>query len=115
MSKIFFIIPLVIFSFLSSKSFADNEWMWVGDVEFTRCSKLIKNLNEKGLLDHYNNELFKSWISGFVSGMNFANNKKLKIRPDWDGIVLEVIKRCKEEPMSKSFESVIWIYKNKMK
>ena len=113
--KRFFIIPLVIFSFLSSKSFADNGWMWTGDKKFMRCSQLIKNLNEKGLLDHYNNELFISWIRGFVSGMNVANDKYLKTKPDMDGITLEVIKRCKEEPMNTSLDALFWIYKNKMK
>ena len=100
---------------MSPKSFADKEWMLIGDRDFLQCSQLIKNLNEKGLLDHYNNELFTSWIQGFVSGMNVADDKYLKTDQDWDGIILEVTNLCKANPMSTSLEFVFWIYKTEMK
>lgn len=113
MSNKFFIIPLVIFSFLSSKSVADNEGMWIGDKRFMQCSQLIKYLNEKDLLEHFNITIC-NFRRGFISEMNVPNDKYLKAGPDWDGII-EVIKRCKEEPMSTSIEEIYWDYKNKTK
>ena len=112
MKKVF-IIPLVIFSFLSSTSFADKDWMWVG-FGAVPCSKLVRNLNERGILENYANASLASWIQGYVTGINVSNDRLLKIRPDWDGVVLEVIKRCKKEPMNDIIVEIDWIYRNKI-
>ena len=113
MKKVF-IISLVFISFLSSTSFADKDWTKVG-FGAVPCSLLIKYLNERDMLEDDDNEALVSWIQGYVTGINVSNDRILNIRPDWDGVVLEVIKRCKKEPMNNVLDEIDWIYKNKIK
>jgi len=46
--------------------------------------------------------------------MNVKNRKTIDENVDFDGVILELIKRCEAEPMSEISDELDWIYKNKL-
>ena len=58
----------------------------------------------------------KSWIQGYITGLNVKNDRMIKRKTftDLDNILFELTKRCKVEPMSEISDQLDWIYKNKL-
>ena len=112
--KPLFIIPLVLFSLISSPS-KSEEWMYWG-WGAQSCADLIKETQENnGSYGYFERIEPTSWMMGYISGRNVQSGKIMVSNTDIDGILFELIKRCKAEPMSKIIDELDWIYENKMK
>ncbi len=113
MKKVF-IISLVFISFLSSTSFGGKKYTYYGWGALS-CADLLKSRTDSGMLNFLDNFELSSWIQGYVSAMNVSKKKTIDENTDFDGVILEIIKRCEKEPMNEISDELDWIYKNKMK
>jgi hypothetical protein len=112
--KTLFIIPLVLISMISSPSKSEEYRFWGHGA--SSCGELLTEIQDNdGSLNFINQISLSSWIQGYLSGMNFISDRRISSNNDIDGIVFELIKRCKEEPMSTISDELNWIYKNKIK
>ena len=56
--------------------------------------------------------LKKSWIMGFISGLNFGYDSSKN--PDRQAVYYAVLNYCKKNPLKMIAESVVYVYHNKM-
>lgn len=119
--KYFFIIPIVLFSMVSSPSQSDEYMYWGWGAG--SCADVIKDTADVIKDTKDNNDpsgfilknLMTQWIMGYITGMNVKSGRRIDSNTDIDGILFELIKRCKAEPMSEIGDELYWIYKNKIK
>ena len=107
------VASFVLFSLISSQS-KSEDWMYWGWGAGS-CADLLKEIQSNdGKLGFVDDIALSSWIQGYITGMNVESGRKIDKNTDIDGIVFELIKRCKAEPMSEISDEIDWIYKNKL-
>lgn len=111
--KRFFAVQFILFALISSPSFGEK-YTYFGWGAGS-CADLLKETKENnGLLDFFSNLHVSGWVQGYISAMNVKNRKTIDENVDFDGVILELIKRCEAEPMSEISDELDWIYKNKL-
>lgn len=80
------------------------------------CADVIKDTQENnGQFPLLELLAVTSWVQGYLTGRNIEAGRYIDENTDMDGILFELIKRCKAEPMSEITDELDWIYKNKLK
>ena len=107
------VASFVLFSLISSQSKSEEYAVWGWGA--ASCAFMLKNAQRNnGSLDSTNHEILTGWVQGYISAMNVKSRKTIDSKTDTDGIIFELIKRCKAEPMSFIVHELDWIYENKL-
>ena len=115
MKRFSLILSAILFPLVMNSSPSHSEpwvyWGWgVGS-----CADVIKDTQENnGSYPMLDTLAVSSWIMGYISGRNEQSGTEMVSKTDIDGIIFELIKRCKAEPMSEILDELDWIYKNKL-
>ena len=111
--KSFSSLFLVLLLWLPTNSFAQNGSYTVYGLGALSCADIIKK-------DGYKEDLFgewadKSWVMGFVTALNLEYGRSTDINQDFSGVLLQLQKTCKDEPMSDVMDNLMEIYHRKFK
>ena len=111
--KSFSSLFLVLLLWLPTNSFAQNGTYTVYGLGALSCADIIKK-------DGYKEDLFgewadKSWVMGFVTALNLEYGRTTDINQDFAGVLLQLQKTCKDEPMSDVMDNLMEIYHRKFK
>lgn len=111
--KHFFAVQFVLFIIISSPSKSEDLMYWGWGAG--SCADVLKEIqNNDGKLGFIDEIALSSWVQGYITGLNVADRRRIDSNTDIDGILFELIKRCKAEPMSEISDELDWIYKNKL-
>lgn len=73
------------------------------------CSYMLENFTFS------DREHWRSWITGFISGLNRNNGRDVGRGVDEMAMVYEVKNYCERNPIDGVALAVIWVYNNRLK